>query len=183
LTLFTFLLVVVAALQWRTLEKTDRTLRLQERAWLTPVGLETGEAIAAGKDLPIKLFYANLGKGPALNMHIAMESVTVPFLRDAPSKPLFAGNNLTCEKAIIEVDSVPIFPVPNKDQWHDTFIPGGNIPDSVVNGGTALLLRGCIKYLTVDEVHTTSFCYVAYRGGVRAAKDNTVTCADGNYTK
>ena len=37
ITLFTLLLVIVGALQWRTLQKTDETLRLQQRAWLTPV--------------------------------------------------------------------------------------------------------------------------------------------------
>ena len=179
LVLATMALVWVAALQWETLDKTDRTLRLQERAWLTPFGLNVG-TIAVGKDLPIKIFYANFGKGPAINMHIGLESVIVPYNRQRPADPIFAGNNRTCEKVSLEIESVPVFPIQNRDQWQDTAIPGINILNSVVAGERALVVRGCFKYRTVEEEHTTAFCYVAYRDGVSAAKDNTVRCADGN---
>jgi hypothetical protein len=33
---FTAILVIVAWLQWLTLEKTDQTLKLQQRAWIAP---------------------------------------------------------------------------------------------------------------------------------------------------
>jgi hypothetical protein len=35
---FTLALVIVGMLQWRTLDKTDQTLRLQQRAWIEFVG-------------------------------------------------------------------------------------------------------------------------------------------------
>jgi hypothetical protein len=139
-------LAIVAFLQWETLDKTDRTLKLQERAWLTPIGLQVENAIAVGRDLPIQIYYANLGKGPATSMHIGLESVIVPYNRQRSTDPIFAGKNRTCEKISPEIDSVPIFPIPNRDQWHETYVRGVDIVNSVVAGESALLLRGCFKY-------------------------------------
>ena len=41
LALATIALSTIAVLQWQTLEKTDTTMRLQQRAFLAPRGLET----------------------------------------------------------------------------------------------------------------------------------------------
>jgi hypothetical protein len=80
LTLFTLLLVVstialvvVAVLQWRTLDKTDDTLKAQQRPWLSvgyPSAVNAFPVSAAGGAFVVDFKLKNFGNSPALNVEI-----------------------------------------------------------------------------------------------------------------
>src|SRR5262245_48154087 len=71
LAFFTGLLVVVAGLQWQTLEKTDQTMRLQQRAWIAPGRLVAPQNFMDQKEeaAAIGLNFQNVGKEPAIKMN------------------------------------------------------------------------------------------------------------------
>lgn len=67
----TAVLVIVAYLQWLTLEKTDQTLKLQQRAWIAPGRLIAPQNFIEQKDeaAAIGLTFKNVGKEPAIELN------------------------------------------------------------------------------------------------------------------
>jgi hypothetical protein len=81
--LFTFLLFVVAALQWHTLEKTDdtlnRTLQITQRPWID-VSAEIDGPLEWNDDgfvIPFKTFAKNTGYAPASNLFVTIRPVPI----------------------------------------------------------------------------------------------------------
>jgi hypothetical protein len=79
---FTFVLVIVAALQLCTLEKTDQTLNqtflVGNRAWISPITIALTDLPVNGKPISIGLTYNNVGKLPALDLHERYTLSSVP---------------------------------------------------------------------------------------------------------
>ena len=67
--------------QWDALEKTDSTLRETlvgaNRAWIAPIALDVNAQIEGDADIPAKIYYENVGKGPALKMGAVFEVRTI----------------------------------------------------------------------------------------------------------
>jgi hypothetical protein len=81
LVLSTIALVVVAVLQWSTLEKTDDTLKAQQRPWLSigyPHATNAFPVSAAGGAFVVEFNLKNFGNSPALNVEIDGE---IPMLK------------------------------------------------------------------------------------------------------
>jgi hypothetical protein len=73
ITLFTLLLVIVGALQWCTLQNTDETLRLQQRAWHAPVGAKLFWIPTKDEPINFRLVLVNSGREPAILFVIGSE--------------------------------------------------------------------------------------------------------------
>jgi hypothetical protein len=164
LALFTALLVFVAYLQWRTSERTDQTLRLQQRAWLAMRGLVAPDNFKNKTDkyteIPFRL--ENTGREPALKVHEVMNSsaLEVEHFRDVEYMNAFIKtmlNGQVCEGFGVNPNGRAIFPKGS---------PGGVIGFSEndtkkVNGRSAYaLVVGCFVYETLGETHRTKSCTI-----------------------
>lgn len=76
----TIALCVVAVLQWRTLEKTDMTMKLQQRAFLAPRGLEIPNNFKTGNMdyTEISMEIENVGKEPAIKTNEELFATALP---------------------------------------------------------------------------------------------------------
>jgi hypothetical protein len=87
LTIATFLLVFVGLLQWSTLEKTDLTQRMINRAFIVPV--ITGVNLDVSHNLGVKLWtwvpqWENAGNTSSVNLTVETHCGGLPFAADEP---------------------------------------------------------------------------------------------------
>jgi hypothetical protein len=75
ITLFTLLLVIVGALQWCTLQNTDETLRLQQRAWLSPTGAKLFGIPTKDEAINFRLALVNSGREPASGVYTKLSTL------------------------------------------------------------------------------------------------------------
>jgi hypothetical protein len=88
------------------------TLVEANRAWLTPSGLGVAGDIDGDKDVPLKVFYANVGRGPALKTDAAFEVSTAPQNPQEPYEGISGGTNDLCSRIALKSD--PLFLNPSK---------------------------------------------------------------------
>jgi hypothetical protein len=160
---FTFVLAVVALLQWQTLEKTDRTFKAQQRAWIAPHHpvLETG--MHRGREFKYAIFYGNVGKEPAINMVIQQEEDAIVFFKDTSWEGIFARNNVRrfdCAGSHPNEGGIGVFPTNSPERTYEVDT-GKLIPDEadVYSEAKILLVKGCFGYNTLSEPHYSWFCY------------------------
>ena len=163
----TVALFIAAILQWKTLEKTDLTLRAEQRAWIAPRGITDPippnfiNKVDKYSELLLRL--ENVGKGPAVKTNELViattvkkgdlfdEAVILKTIRDS-----LAGR---------ECENIPV------DPKGRAIYPGGT-PGRVlaltdpqvakVNAGSDFaLVIGCIVYQTLEERHYTKLCMIA----------------------
>src|ERR1700720_4523500 len=80
LALATIALSAIAVLQWQTLEKTDTTMRLQQRAFLAPRGLETPDNFRTRTVgyTEISTVIENVGREPATKTNEILFTANLP---------------------------------------------------------------------------------------------------------
>src|SRR5260370_28005182 len=123
LALATIALSAIAVLQWRTLEKTDTTLRLQQRAFLAPLSLGTPDNFKSGKvdytEIPILI--ENVGKEPATktNEFLFTAALPIPSFRNRDAVEHLIQdhmmNGATCKNLPVNPDGRAIYPGPAGD--------------------------------------------------------------------
>ncbi len=169
---FTFALVMVGGFQLLTLEKTDQTLKLQQRAWLGPLPVvepqeyrspETITAKNDDEDITIKFSFANMGKEPATNTNeiLSVDIIAVEdFRRDAALKAKIWEmlDNRNCESFDPEPEGRAIFPGLPRGDTID--IKAGKAKKAIGNSTHYTLVAGCLVYRTVNDTHRTKFCSI-----------------------
>jgi hypothetical protein len=165
LCLFTFFLVGVGALQWCTLEKTDQTLKAQQRAWLAPHHpvLEKEIDVNEGQELKYAIFYGNAGKEPAINIVIQQTEEAPILFKNASTESLFAQNKIEkfdCAVSHPNSGGFGVFPTTSPELTYEVHV-GKPLPNEkgIRSGANFLLIRGCFGYETVREPHYSWFCY------------------------
>jgi hypothetical protein len=154
----------IAYLQWQTLEKTDTTMRLQQRAFLAPRGLETPDNFKTGTVdyTEISMLIENVGKEPATNTNEILFTANLPvgdFRKPDAVEHLIQDhmNGATCKTLPVNPDGRAIY-------------PGGQVGVVVglVKEKAALALArshfamvaGCLIYKTLNERHYSEVCSV-----------------------
>jgi len=148
-----------------TLEEAKNSTVWANRAWIAPTGIEqdkqTPDEVAGrielGAELPIRIYYDNVGKGPALKI----TSYFTPKIVAPVGGGAMGGINNSCEGGS-QGSSTPgaVFQNSGKANWWTWRIPAKYITPDVIDGGKDLIIQGCTTYVTVNESHKTWFCYV-----------------------
>jgi hypothetical protein len=170
--------VVVLALQWRTLEKTDRTLNATliatTRPWIEPDKIAVRDfEITQSYELiaNIDVSYLNVGHSPAHNvyMHAAISAerggvadALVECSRDPPKKLPYTVNS--------------VFPAQGDSDGANLHLShlDGIKPHGTPQRYLSFAISGCIIYIFdgSDEPHRTTFAANLWRKKDRPAKGN-----------
>ena len=169
----------IAFFQWRTLDKTDRTLRLQQRAWIAPRGMIVPENFKSfvNKYTEVVLGLENTGKEPALktNEVLATEALAYDDFRNEPVMEKIIRKALdgrSCESISFNLKGRSIFP----GGTPSIVVPFEEDKVSKINARTHYaLVVGCFVYETLNEVHRTEFCGIL-EPPLASEKWRTTTC-------
>lgn len=183
LAIATGVLAWIAFWQWAALDHTDTTLRntliASNRAWIGQLGMDTIGKVNDKNDLIVKVYYSNTGKSPAFNMNTSFLSGTVPIPGGSNvSRPTAVGPNRTCEGLMPNRDGAAAFPDLGS-HWMESVIRRQDIDPSVLVNKGALYVQGCFVYETMNEIHRTWFCNIAYIDEAYSAQSQTLDCKDG----
>ena len=161
----TVILAAIAYLQWRTFEKTDQTMRLQQRAWIAPGRLIAPQNFKDQKeeDAAIGLNFQNVGKEPAIKLN---EQVNVDIIEagkwrndafiDAKAREMLGGR---CENFDPLPDGRAIFPGITATRYRD--LEANKVTKaSKDQTNYFVLVAACFVYRTLNEVHRSEFCGV-----------------------
>jgi hypothetical protein len=182
LTLFTLALVVVGILQWRTLDKTDETLKLQQRAWIGPANARLANTLAEGRDIHILIDVKNFGKEPAIDFAYR-NSALKGDLRDSfvePPGETARQTNPAFKKKCMEISTKEpgqvIYPDGVANPLEEKIVKSDGLGEHMANlisGKEVLFLHGCFVYETVHQVRHAFYCY-SYQAGVSKGLDMDV---------
>jgi hypothetical protein len=165
LALFTGLLVFVALLQWRTLEKTDQTMKLQQRAWIAPGRIIPPQNFTEQKEeaAAIGLTFQNVGKEPAIEVNEIMRTdiMEASKWRDNAFLDVKAREMLgaRCEKFDPSPQGRALFPGTTAAIYVDLEVDKA-IKASRDQTNYFALVVACFAYRTLNEVHRSRFCGV-----------------------
>jgi hypothetical protein len=183
LALATIALAWIAFWQWTALDKTDTTLRstlvASNRAWIKQSGINVTGDINGQGDLKVEVYYANVGKSPAININQSFFAGAVP-VQDVSNLRIEVGPNHTCDDLAPDRSGRATFPDPSGREWVVTVIYISLILPYVPTNHGALFLQGCFVYETMGEIHKTWFCDVAYINGILSTTSQTPDCKDGH---
>jgi hypothetical protein len=167
ITLFTLLLVIVGALQWCTLQNTDETLRLQQRAWLSPTGAKLFGIPTKDEAINFRLALVNSGREPASGVYTKTLNATI----DGTNTKLVnlydveVKENTSCEGLKPRPDYAVIAPTGANTQIEQLLSSESGDPrmvadDKILSGDKFFYVRGCLAYLTQGKERHSSFCYI-----------------------
>ncbi|TQF27714.1 hypothetical protein UNPF46_29585 [Bradyrhizobium sp. UNPF46] len=202
ITFFTFLLVIIGALQLRTYMQANEIMKADQRAWVGINEIELADPPRVKELLVLAVGYANFGKEPAKNVNFdRTDSFTATIPSNVPpelvprfdsecnidgSDPEGRATGETC-KARIEKNLAQCRYTNSTPPGRVVFPGKGSFPLPVSEGAMrgnintkerVIVLTGCVTYLTFEQVHYSSFCYF-YRGGQTPPK-TMKPCPIGN---
>ena len=157
---FTAILAVVAGLQWGPLEKTDKTLKAQQRAWVEPRAPSITSGRKRGELLNFTVRYANIGREPAVNVVIQTDVQPVDVSGGDQARGWFPGKNEMCKSSHPNDAGLVVWP--SESKMHELFYTTSGPPndaEAVWQGLKFLVIEGCIGYETTHEPHFSAFCY------------------------
>jgi hypothetical protein len=169
ITLFTLFLVVVGALQWFTLEKTDETLKLQQRAWLTPLTASLFKNPEKDAGISFFVLFNNSGREPATGVRLRIRNSTIDSYdgRFVNMVDIVLSKNDTCEGLLPDPGRSVVAPTTmgtgigiSENSIHGD--PRFVADDRILRGERFYVVMGCAAYLTQQKVRYSSFCYILY---------------------
>jgi hypothetical protein len=177
---FTGVLVIVASLQFCTMNSTERwiadTMVAANRGWIRVNSINLESAAEIDAPIVLKLSLENVGHGPAKWIDVR----TMPNTRTIPNKqiPVSFGPNRACDGFGIAQDAQIAWP---GAQIEITQSPPRVFEKSVLSRESVLYIHGCIAYAHFENVSKTWFCF--YLDPIAAALPEQWrfrTCRDGH---
>jgi hypothetical protein len=169
ISLFTLFLVIVGALQWCTLQNTDETLRIAQRAWLTTIGVRLITPPIKDQSIFFAILITNSGREPATGVNIKIQNGTIEGIntREFDMATVEVAANTSCVGHKPAPGTAVISPT---GIGTSVAITGGSAigeprmvtDDKILSGDKFYVLRGCIAYLTQDKERRSSFCYILF---------------------
>lgn len=198
----TGLLAWVALLQWQILSKTDETLNIQQRAWLTPLQANLVQTpsippVRKGEPIEFNVAFTNNGREPARGVKLRILNATIDGYdpKNTDVATLAVPENTACSNLEPEIGHAVIGPTGEQTARAISYASIFGEPyfvanNALVNGSKFYVANGCAAYLTQGKVRHTSFCYILKSQiaqipaqGANAARDERiwyfVTCARG----
>jgi hypothetical protein len=93
------------------------------RAWIEAEGADVSGDIDGDKDLTIRIYYSNLGKGPALEISRNFSGGTVFNVSKNITDPIDPGANSTCNNLSVDPEGPVRFPNDSRQMWFTTILP------------------------------------------------------------
>ena len=183
-----WLTLVVLALQWHTLDKTDQTLKAELRAWLGTTAIELSAKPQVGELLATAVNYENFGREPATDADLTTGTgnftATIPANVPSELVPRFDSQcvvdgsdpegRATGDSCKIRIERELAACRKINSTSGGVIFPGkGSFPlpigkDAMRNNintpSRMVLVTGCFTYISLNKPHYSAFCYF-YRGG------------------
>jgi hypothetical protein len=186
---FTGVLVIVSALQFCTLQSTDKTTRealvASNRAWVGPL---TAIVNAVQKDKGIEgtIQYQNVGKEPASNFfpNIISKVYSLAQWNDGTATNEIISLAVSCLSISQVAKGLQVaFPNTGFSSYQLHFDTSNGEPkiivtDDIIAGKEIVKIQGCFAYKSIGQFHHTAFCYY-YRGTVTTLPNLNI-CMVGN---
>ena len=167
-----------------TLKEARESTVWANRAWIGLTGIERDKQtpsedvgrVDPGAELPIRIYYDNVGKGPTLKV----TAYFTPKIVAPVNGVAIGGINSSCVEGSGGNSSPRIvFQNSGKANWFLWSIPAKYITRDVITGGKDLIMQGCITYVTMNEAHQTRFCYVVLWDKKLSSLAYSPLCGDG----
>ena len=180
----TFVSAGVGYLQYLTLDKTDQTLRLQQRAWIAPRGIEPTppnfvDRINAYTE--IFLPFENVGKEPATKMNEQVTATIIAYddfrnetVMKATIKEALGGRE--CDNFSVSPEGRAVYPGAKVGIW--VGLDARKVAE-VNKRDHFALVTGCLVYQTLKERHQTKVCLIVEPYG-QPEKWRSTTCTIHN---
>jgi hypothetical protein len=161
----TVALALIAYWQYGALDKTDHTLKdtlvASNRAWLGPVDAVLDEQLQIGQPIKVSIIFENTGRAPALDvLNSPGEGVAEPISPQEAAQQQKTGPYRGTAKPVCGTphSGYPaVFPAANRPFEVDA--PQAFGADIVIKGAGTFYVYGCAAYRTMDEVHTSQYCF------------------------
>jgi hypothetical protein len=184
----TAVLAVLAYLQWRTLEKTDHTLRLQQRAWVAPIHAELDwqhGSFSEGARLNTVVRYGNIGKEPAIWFVAVQKAKTFPSPSDNQYQSwstTFAPERIEgiCKRVSANREGFVVYPSGPLDYDFGNSTDEFSITPAIMSGAEILYIEGCFAYRTLETEHKSQYCFMLVPRGSDPKQWKFIDCIRGN---
>jgi hypothetical protein len=173
---FTGVFVIVSALQFCTLQSTDKTTRealvTSNRAWVGPL-TATMNAVQKDKGVEGTIQYQNVGREPASNFFPSIISKVYSLAQwndgTATNEIISLAANCLSISQVAKGLQVA-FPNTGFSSYQLHFDTSNGEPkiivtDDIIAGKEIVKIQGCFAYKSIGQFHHTAFCYY-YRGTV-----------------
>jgi hypothetical protein len=193
---FTGALVLVAFLQWWTLENTDRTTRealiVANRAWISPVRAELVTGVDDPEGPTVMVHYQNVGRTPALDVRVGMGPVAVDvdrpvsMSREYPQTPLWDGLASTFKETCNKNETISgmgaVYPSATTEGNVPSRMTTGWSKDKLLKGTQIIVVTSCFTYRTMEQVHHSGSCsFFFHQDGKPAQNWEDRSCPTGNF--
>jgi hypothetical protein len=179
--------IILAIVAICTLVRNEITTRRSERAWISVLGAALGAPLEEGKTIRFNVLFQNTGKQPAIDLAFNNQNavITAPPYDDWTG--LSVSKNTSCEglspiegEFVAAPNSGGTVSIRGFDSGRgDTRITADK---SLIDGVSHYYIRGCIAYVTFEEIHHTGFCLILQtRFGTESDKLIWRFCPSGNF--
>lgn len=181
-------LAILAFLQWQTLEKTDHTLRLQQRAWVAPIHAELDwqhGSFKEGARLNTVVRYGNIGKEPAIWFVAAQKAKTFPSPSDNEYRSwytTFTPDRIEgiCKQISANSQGLVVYPSGPRDYDFGSSTDEFIITPAILRGAEILYIEGCFAYRTLETEHKSQYCFMLVPRGSDPNQWKFIDCVRGN---
>jgi len=186
--ILTAVLAILAFLQWQTLEKTDHTLRLQQRAWVAPIHAELDwqhGSFSEGSRLNTVIRYGNLGREPAIWFVAEQKAKTFPSPSDNEYKSwstTFTPDRIEgiCKRVSADSSGLVVYPSGPRDYDFGSSTDEFAITPAIMRGAEILYIEGCFAYRTLETEHKSQYCFMLVPRGSDPKQWKFIDCIRGN---
>jgi hypothetical protein len=169
---YTGILVVVSALQFCTLQNTDKTTRdaliAANRAWVSPITVSV-PSLPSGQGFDVSIQYQNTGREPALDLLIAHVINTYSkeeWTNGMAAKSIVENANSCFKIKKLGERTQAAFPSSGltgsgytlKFNTTEEFERIKITSDDIASGDRIFVVQWCFSYLSLNEVHHSTSC-------------------------
>lgn len=162
---FTLLLAGVGFLQWRTLENTDHTMQLQQRAWINILGIQLTQPLVIDQTIRMQINLSNAGREPAQNVYLAIQNDSIDSYepKNTDLSDISVPENRSCDvvgtvRSVVPPSTFGGYVNYAEDSAHG--IRRYVVDDKVIARTKYYVVQGCVHYATLGELKKSAFCYI-----------------------
>ena len=154
------------------------------RAWIAVGTVDIEGAWEKGKDATVKIIFVNTGREAATSIrnHPKIFKIPVTSAFKFGETKFYAGKNATCDSVFNEDGGILAFPDPRRENYARATVGGELLDEAFFAGEYAIILQGCISYLSSGTIKLTAYCFMVGKGNEHASAMKSPWCEDGNFT-
>jgi hypothetical protein len=178
---------IIAFLQYRTLDKTDQTLKAEQRARVTPLAARLARAPVQDGGISYYIDVVNSGREPAvgLNWYLKNAQQEAPKTGDVNLVDVAVPENISCD-GLEPVKGRSLIPPTGTQTFSISYGSKVGIPkmvadEKIMGGNDLYIVNGCMVYVGGGKRRYSSFCFIMHSVAPRVLTNvpNTVVAANG----